>query len=60
MPIWSLGITLKIVIKINVLPTSPLAVVVYLVPATLKKILVRMLILLGIEVLIILLIITLR
>jgi len=60
MPIWSLGITLKIVIKINILPTSPLAVVVYLVPAALRRILVRILILLGIGVLIILLAITLR
>jgi len=60
MPIWSLGITLRIVIKINVLPASPLAVVVYLVPAALRKMLVRMLILLGIGVLIILPVITLR
>jgi len=60
MLIWSLGITLKIVIKINVLPTSSLAVVVYLVPATLRRILVRILMLLGIGVLIILLAIILR
>jgi len=60
MLIWSLGITLRIVIKINVLPASPLAVVVYLVPAALKKILVRMLILLGMGVLIILLAIILK
>jgi len=60
MPIWNLGITLRIVIKINILPASPLAVVVRLVPTALRRILVRMLILLGIEVLIILLAITLR
>jgi len=48
------------VIKINVLPASPLAVVVYLVPAALKRMLVRMLMLLGMGVLIILLAITLR
>ena len=60
MPIWSLGITLRIVIKINVLPASSLAVVVHLVPAALRRILVRMLILPGMEVLIILLAITLR
>ena len=60
MLIWSLGIILKIVIKINVLPASPLAVVVYLVPAALRRILARMLILLGIGVLIILLTIILR
>ena len=51
---------LRIVTKINVLPTSPLAIIVRLVPATLRKILIRILILPGIEVLIILLIITLR
>ena len=60
MPIWSLGIILRIVIKINVLPARPLAVVVHLILTALKRILVRMLILLGIGVLIILLIITLR
>ena len=60
MPIWNLGIILRIVIKINILPASPLIVIIYLVPTTLKRILVRMLILLGIGVLIILLIITLR
>jgi len=60
MPIWSLGITLRIVIKMNVLPTSPLVVVVHLVFIILRRILVRMLILLGIGVLIILPIITLR
>jgi len=60
MPIWSLGIILRIVIKINVLPASPLAVVVYLVPTALRRILVRMLMLLGMGVLIILLAITLR
>ena len=60
MPIRNLGIILRIVIKINVLPTSPLAVVVHLVPAALKRILIRILILLGIEVLIILPIIILR
>jgi len=54
MPIWSLGITLRIVIKINVLPASPLVVVVYLVLAALRRMLVRMLMLPGIEVLIIL------
>jgi len=60
MLIWSLGITLRIVIKINVLPTSPLVIVVYLVLITLRRILVGMLMLLGIEVLIILPTITLR
>jgi len=60
MPIWSLGIILRIVIKINVLPTSPLVVVVYLVLATLRRMLVRMLMLPGIGVLIILLTIMLR
>jgi len=60
MPIWSLGITLRIVTKINILPTSSLAIVVYLVPATLRKILVRILMLLGMGVLIILLAITLK
>jgi len=52
--------TLRIVIKINVLPASPLVVVVYLVLAALRRMLVRMLILPGIGVLIILLTITLR
>jgi hypothetical protein len=51
---------LRIVIKINVLPASPLVIVVRLVLTALKRILVRMLILLEIRVLIILLIITLR
>jgi len=60
MPIWNLGIILRIVIKINVLPASPLAIVVRLISTALKRILVRMLMLLGIGVLIILLIITLR
>jgi len=60
MPIWSLGIILRIVIKINVLPTSPLVVVVCLVLAALRRMLARMLILLGIRVLIILLTITLK
>jgi len=60
MPIWSLGITLRIVTKINVLPASPLVVVVYLVLAALKRILVRMLMLLGMGVLIILPTIILR
>jgi len=60
MPIWSLGIILRIVIKINILPASPLAVVVHLVPAALRRILVRMLILLGMGVLIILPAIMLR
>jgi len=60
MPIWSLGITLRIVIKINVLPASPLVIVVYLVLAALRRILVKMLILPGIGVLIILPIIILR
>ena len=60
MPIWNLGIIVKIVIKINVLPASPLAIVVHLVPTTLKRILVRMLMLLGIGVLMILPAITLR
>jgi len=60
MLIWSLGIILRIVIKMNVLPASPLAVVVYLVPAALRRILVRMLMLPGMGVLIILLVIMLR
>jgi len=60
MPIWSLGITLRIVTKINILPASPLVVVVYLVFTAPRRILVRMLMLPGIGVLIILLIITLR
>jgi len=60
MPIWNLGIILRIVIKINVLPASPPAIVVYLVPAALRRMLVKILILLGIGVLIILPIITLR
>jgi len=60
MPIWSLGITLRIVTKINILPASPLVVVVRLILATLRRMLVRILILLGIGVLIILLIIILR
>ena len=60
MPIWNLRIILRIVIKINVLPASPLAIVVHLVPTALRRILVRMLMLLGIGVLIILLIITLK
>jgi len=54
MLIWSLGITLRIVTKINILPASPPVVVVYLVLAALKRILARMLMLLGIGVLIIL------
>ena len=60
MLIWSLGITLRIVIKINVLPVSPLIVVVCLVLAALRRMLVRMLMLLGIGVLIILLAIILK
>jgi len=60
MPIWSLGITLRIVTKINILPASPLVIVVRLVLAALRRILVRMLMLPGIGVLIILLTITLR
>ena len=60
MPIWSLGIILRIVIKINVLPASPPVVVVRLVLTALRRMLVRMLMLLGIGVLIILLIMTLR
>ena len=60
MPIWSLGIILRIVIKINVLPASPPVMVVRLVLATLRRMLVRILMLLGIGVLIILLIIMLR
>ena len=60
MPIWSLGITLRIVTKINVLPASSLVVVVYLVLAALRRILARILILLGIGVLIILPTIILR
>jgi len=60
MLIWNLGIILRIVIKINILPASPLAIVVHLVPTTLRRMLVRILMLLGIGVLIILLIIILR
>jgi len=60
MLIWSLGMILRIVIKINVLPASSLAVVVYLVPTTLRRMLVRMLMLPGMGVLIILLVIMLR
>jgi len=60
MPIWSLGITLRIVTKINILPASPLVVVVRLVLAALRRMLVKMLMLLGIGVLIILLTIILR
>jgi len=60
MPIWNLGIILKIVTKMNILPASPPAVVVRLVPTALRRILVRMLILLGMGVLIILLIMMLR
>jgi len=52
--------TLRIVIKINVLPASPLVVVVRLVLAALRRMLVRILMLLGIGVLIILLTIMLR
>jgi len=52
--------TLRIVIKINVLPASPLVVVVHLVLTTLKRMLARMLMLLEIGVLIILPTITLR
>ena len=52
--------TLRIVTKINVLPASPLVVVVRLVLTALRRILVRMLILPGIKVLIILLIIILK
>jgi len=48
------------VIKINVLLVSPLPIVVYLIPTTLRKILVRILMLLEIGVLIILPIIILR
>jgi hypothetical protein len=47
-------------IKMNVLLASLLPVLVLLVPITLRRILVEVLILLGIEVPIILLIITLR
>ena len=60
MPIWSLGITLRIVIKINILPASPPVMVVCLVLAALRRILVRMLMLPGIGVLIILPTIILR
>ena len=58
--IQNLGIIQRIVIKINVLPASPLAIVVYLVSTTLRRILIRMLMLLGMGVLIILPIITLK
>ena len=51
---------LRIVTKINVLPASPLVVVVHLVLAALRRMLVRILILPGIGVLIILPIIMLR
>ena len=47
-------------VKINVLLASPLPILVLLVPAALRRILVEVLMLLGIEVLIIPLIITLR
>jgi len=60
MLIWSLGIILRIVIKINVLPTSPLVIVVRLVLTALRRILVRIPMLLGMGVLIILLAIMLR
>jgi len=60
MPIWSLGITLRIVIKMNVLPASPLVVVVCLVLTALKRMLARILMLPGIGVLIILPTITLK
>jgi len=60
MPIWSLGMTLRIVTKINILLASPLVVVVCLVLAALRRILARILILPEMGVLIILLIITLR
>jgi len=60
MLIWSLGITLRIVIKINILPDSPLVVVVHLVLTTLRRILARMLMLPRMGVLIILLAMTLR
>jgi len=60
MPIWNLGIILRIVTKINVLPASPLTIVVRLVSAALRRILVRMLILPGIGVPIILPTIILR
>jgi len=52
--------TLRIVIKINVLPASPPVVVVRLVLAALRRILARMLMLLGMGVLIILPTITLK
>ena len=51
---------LRIVTKINILLASPLVIVVYLVLTALRRILVRMLMLLGMGVLIILLVITLR
>jgi len=60
MPIWSLGIILRIVTKMNVLPASSLVVVVHLVLAALRRMLVRILMLPGIGVLIILPTITLR
>ena len=60
--IQNLGIILRIAakVKISVLLTSPLPVLIYLVPITLRKILAEVLMLLGIKVLRILLIITLR
>ena len=60
MLIWSLGIILRIVTKINVLPASPLVIVVCLVLTALRRILVRILMLLGMGVLIILPTMTLR
>ena len=62
MLIWNLGIILRIVIKvkINILFTSPWPVLVFLVPAALRRILAEVLMLLGMGVLIILLIIILK
>ena len=60
MLIWSLEMTLRMVTKINILPASPLVIVVYLILTALRRILVRMLMLLGMGVLIILLAIILR
>ena len=62
MLIWNLGIILRIVtkVKINVLLAGPPPVVVRQAPVALRKMLVRALVPLGMRLLIILLIITLR
>jgi hypothetical protein len=62
MLIWNLGIILRIVtkVKMNVLLTSPPLMLVLLVPVTPKRMLVKVLILLGIGAPIILLIMMLK